>query len=362
MSASTEQKKIPALTSLRFFAALHVVLYHTAGFSFPILFAIPLMREFISVGNIAVGFFFLLSGYILSYVYLQSGKPILTKRFYHSRIARIYPLYLMTLVLDTPNLFLARLHTYGLHAAIQKTSITFLSNLVMIQAWIPRLRGIDDPNWSLCAEAVFYLTFPILGLTLWKISRRTLTVGLALLWIATEVFLYHHSIHYHDQSIFYNPLFHIPTFLVGILVARIQLSSKAAKTVSAISNTWLLSFAAILMIAAIPFLLKILPMEDILTSMLTPLFAVLILIFSSQRNPFSAILNANIMVLLGEASYGLYLINIPVYHLWMALHWDTIQALYPVYLALCITLSVVSFRYFETPTRLWLLSKFRSTS
>lgn len=362
MSTAPEQKKIPALTSLRFFAALHVVLFHTAAFSFPILFAIPLMRDFVSVGYVAVGFFFLLSGYILSYVYLQSGKPIHTQRFYQSRIARIYPLYLMTLVVDTPNLFLARLHTYGLHSAILKTSITFLSNLVMVQAWVPRLRGIDDPNWSLCVEAVFYLIFPIVGVVLWKMPRRTLIPGLVLIWLAVEAFLCYHSARHHSQVIFYNPLFHIPTFLMGMLVARIQISSKAEKTNQGRTRIWLLSLAAILMVAAIPFLLKILPMEDIRTSMLVPLFAVLILIFSAERYPFSGILNANVMVLLGEASYGLYLIHIPVYHLWIALHWDTIQVLYPVYLALSITLSVVSFRYFETPTRLWLLNKFRSTS
>ncbi len=57
MSAAAEQKKIPALTSLRFLAAFHVVLYHTVGYSFPILLTIPLMRQFVAVDDIAVGFF-----------------------------------------------------------------------------------------------------------------------------------------------------------------------------------------------------------------------------------------------------------------------------------------------------------------
>ncbi len=262
------------------------------------------------------------------------------------------------MVLDTPVLFFARVHTYGIHSAILKTSLTFLANLAMIQAWMPRLRGIDDPNWSLCAEAFFYLIFPILGPALWKLPRRTLIVGLSLSWLASEAFIYHLSSHYHLKSIFFNPLFHLPTFLVGIMVARIQMSWNAEKTGSSRTRTGLLFTAAIAMVTAIPFLLTILPVEDILTTLLVPLFAILILIFSADRYPFSRILNAKIMILLGEASYGLYLIHIPVYHLWIALHWDTLQAMYPVYLALCITLSILSFQYFETPTRLWLLRRF----
>lgn len=362
MSAATEQKKIPALTSLRFFAAFHVVLYHTAAFSFPYLLTVPLIRLFIGVGYSAVGFFFLLSGYILSYVYLQSGKPVNSLRFYQSRIARIYPLYLITLVLDTPFLFNARLHAYGLNSAALKTSITFLANLIMIQAWIPRLRGIDDPNWSLCVEAVFYFIFPLIGMALWKVPRRILFVSLGLLWIAVEIFLVYYSSLHRSELDFKQPLLQIPTFLAGIMVARIQMSWNAPKTDSIRTRTRLLFLTAILMIFAIPFLLKSLPKVDILTTMLVPLFAVIILIFSTEHYPFSRFLNAKFMVLLGEASYGLYLIHIPVYHLWITLHWDTIQALYPVYLALCIVLSILSFRYFETPTRLWLLGKFRPAS
>ncbi len=191
MQTGKEQKKIAALTSLRFFAALHVVLYHTAGISFSVLFAIPMMEQLVSIGNIAVGFFFLLSGFILSYVYLQDKQTIDVKKFYWSRIARIYPLYLLTLILDTPFLFLSRVHTYGLRSAVIKTSATFLSNILMIQAWYGRLRGIDNPNWSLCVEALFYFIFPLVGIFLWRLRSRTLYLFSFLSWIFVLAILVH---------------------------------------------------------------------------------------------------------------------------------------------------------------------------
>jgi peptidoglycan/LPS O-acetylase OafA/YrhL len=60
-------------------------------------------------------------------------------------------------------------------------------------------------------------------------------------------------------------------------------------------------------------------------------------------------------VILGEGSYGLYLIHVPVFHLFTWLGWDRIPALFPVYLAVSIGLSVASFYWFETPARRWIL-------
>lgn len=363
MHKAKEQRKIPALTSLRFFAAFHVVLYHTAAFSFPVMFAIPMMRQFVSIGNIAVGFFFLLSGFILSYVYLQDRQTIDIKKFYWSRFSRIYPLYLLTLILDTPFLFLARVSSYGLGSAVMKTSATFLSNLLMIQVWFGRLRGIDNPNWSLCVEAVFYLTFPLVGIFLWRLRARMLYICSFLLWIFVLIILIHQDPHSPaTEMVFKYPIYQMPLFLAGICVARIQLQSRSVGVIRSTGIRIALIAATLGMIIAIPFLLKFLPVEDLLILLLLPLYAVVILIFSSAKYPLTSILNSSWMVLLGEASYGLYLFHIPVFHLWIALHWDRTQALYPVYLAVCILVSLFSFKYFETPMRLWLMNKFRSNT
>src|ERR1700760_2252759 len=69
-------EKIHALTSLRFFAALYVVLYHTLWFAIPSITPSSIVGRILSLGFLSVSFFFLLSGYILALVYLRDGRPV----------------------------------------------------------------------------------------------------------------------------------------------------------------------------------------------------------------------------------------------------------------------------------------------
>jgi peptidoglycan/LPS O-acetylase OafA/YrhL len=77
-------EKIHALTSLRFFAAFYVVLYHTYPYAFPHT-AGTLIANIFSIGYISVSFFFLLSGYILAMVYLRKGDTVRKPNFYVAR-------------------------------------------------------------------------------------------------------------------------------------------------------------------------------------------------------------------------------------------------------------------------------------
>jgi peptidoglycan/LPS O-acetylase OafA/YrhL len=67
------------------------------------------------------------------------------------------------------------------------------------------------------------------------------------------------------------------------------------------------------------------------------------------------------VVALGNSSYALYLIHTPILTLFLHFQWVS-YVFYPVYLALCVGLSVLSFHYFETPARLWLLQRFHQRS
>jgi hypothetical protein len=102
-------EKIHALTSLRFFAAFYVVLFHTVPLVFGDRMQATLTQRAISLGYVSVSFFFLLSGYILAMVYLRSGRPIDKRNFSSARFARVYPLFLVTLLADTPFVLLSRM-------------------------------------------------------------------------------------------------------------------------------------------------------------------------------------------------------------------------------------------------------------
>jgi peptidoglycan/LPS O-acetylase OafA/YrhL len=90
-----------------------------------------------------------------------------------------------------------------------------------------------------------------------------------------------------------------------------------------------------------------------------PIFAGFIWALSAVPIPLSRWLSARWLVALGNSSYALYLIHTPMLSLFIHFQWVS-HAFYPVYLALCVGLSVLSFHYFETPVRLWLMERFHA--
>jgi peptidoglycan/LPS O-acetylase OafA/YrhL len=90
--------------------------------------------------------------------------------------------------------------------------------------------------------------------------------------------------------------------------------------------------------------------------LLAPIFAGFIWALSVTPTRLSRWLCGRWLVALGNSSYALYLIHYPVLDLFRHFRWVT-HMCYLLYIALCLGISLLSFRYFETPVRLWLLKK-----
>src|SRR5437763_10072877 len=142
---------LKALTSVRFFAALHVALYHLVR---PFDLWGPLAPLF-SSGYVAVSFFFLLSGFILTYSHAleyERGKGNPTK-FYVARFARIYPVYLLTTL--AAGWIMRGQFDKPIHI------VAFLADLLALQTWSVRTANFFNiPAWSISTEAFFYFVFP----------------------------------------------------------------------------------------------------------------------------------------------------------------------------------------------------------
>ena len=321
-----------------------------------------LAARIVSLGFISVGFFFLLSGYILGVVYLRSEKQLRKRSFYVARFARIYPLFFLTLIAGTPSLLFERVANYGWHSALTKTSITFLANLIMLQAWVPKFGGIDNPNWSLSVETLFYIAFPFIGVWLWRLKGVRLWIVALAIWIGSQLVVFVAYPRLPKYIVERNPLLHLGVFALGILLARWQTLERAKhgsspRTSLAIATALLLAFAAFLVVV---FREPRLPLAELSDGLLAPLFICIIWACSDNRGLPSRLLSAPWLVILGEASYGLYLIHIPVHQLFSAFHLERIPAVYPLYLGTCIGLSVLSFYFVETPARKWLLQRFHT--
>lgn len=206
-----EKPPLPGLTSLRFFAAAYTLLYHTRG-----------NLVWFRAGYTGVTLFFVLSGFVLAYNYphLQPGER---RSFYITRLARIYPLYLVAFFLMLP-WWIPGLPPHMGAAFYFKC---FALYLLLFQTWVPPFRAVINAGaWTMPVEAFFYLLFPFVVLWLGKLQRHWIRT-LAVLWgvmLLLAFFLDLYLIPHHParetliHQIFSIPLFHLEEFLIGVVL------------------------------------------------------------------------------------------------------------------------------------------------
>jgi peptidoglycan/LPS O-acetylase OafA/YrhL len=144
--------RLPNLDAIRAIAALLVFVWHTelikAEFGF---FSMEMLHD---LGGVGVTIFFVLSGFLITYLLLKehdsNGKVNLTK-FYFRRILRIWPLYFLILFIGV--LFIPG----GMSLSAFLMSIFFLPNIAFVLGKLPAL---IDPIWSLGVEEQFYIFHP----------------------------------------------------------------------------------------------------------------------------------------------------------------------------------------------------------
>jgi peptidoglycan/LPS O-acetylase OafA/YrhL len=362
-------KKIYPLTSVRFFAAFLVLFHHSVRIFLPVFSArgvhgVPTdVAGIVSLAfPVSASFFFFLSGYVLSFVYLNSAKTLDKREFAAARFSRLYPLYFVVLVLDTPELLVPEIHLYGVKAGLTKTAGILAANVAMLQAWKgSRLLRINMPSWSLCVEAFFYLCFPLLGVLLWKLRGARLWMTAVAFFVGGQALVWGLRPRLSVEMVLTLPPLHLSTFALGILLARWQTLQKQqinnrhvrlwqVHTVLALCGAGL--FGSVLLI---PFFHVPAPYNN---GLLAPIFAGLVWALSVTPSPLSRWLWGRWLVNLGNASYALYLIHMPILTLFRHFRWVA-PAFYLPYVALCVGLSLLSFRYFETPARLWLLEQYQ---
>jgi peptidoglycan/LPS O-acetylase OafA/YrhL len=181
---------IRQLTGIRFVAAFWVFAYHLQGpFNVLGLLSIPVLGDVMRVGRLGVDLFFALSGFILTHTYLTRMGPKLrggdTVRFWWLRLARIYPVHLVMLIVAGLAVF-AQARVLG--EVIDRdwwNPIDFVKNVLLIQEWGPNPeRGWNFVAWSLSMEWLAYLAFPLLVLILWRMHKKIPTFVLVIAWFA----------------------------------------------------------------------------------------------------------------------------------------------------------------------------------
>lgn len=189
MRAAEITGEIRALTGLRIVAAVWVVLFHFR----PMLGdASPGFRDALApvldCGAQGVDLFFILSGFVLTWNYLdrmgRSWSVRANLHFLWLRLARVWPVYLVTLHLAAVwVIFTLHVGHVPSPEAGQLTAISYVRQILLVQLWFqPYFDGSswDGPAWSISAEWLAYLLFGLLILVIFRMKHATRARGLML--------------------------------------------------------------------------------------------------------------------------------------------------------------------------------------
>lgn len=317
-SASTRHPRLEALTTVRFFASVYVVLFHLKVTG--ILAGGPWWyRNFAGIGYVGVNFFFVLSGFILVLTY--AGPPLNIRQFWRARFARIYPAYVVSLIAAAPFFFFAVRHlelpffTWS-HKHLPTACVL---TVTLLQAWIPQA-GLtwNSVCWSLSVEAFFYLVFPLLLARSRNLSQSKLITWIFVCWFISLSFSFTY-VHLHPDGLAainsgatnlfwknllsFNPLVRLPEFVIGIMTGRLYLLAKRAyRFPSTLVAIGLGALATVIVFA------NKIPTPVISTGLLSLAFAAIIYGLA-LRPPWARFLAIPQLVLLGDSSYSLYLLH-----------------------------------------------------
>ena len=303
---TAHRRSLKALTGIRFFAAFYVVIFHTRVGSALYQQGHHAAGNFFLNGFLAVPLFFLLSGFILAYTYQgQIETAGDHRRFWEARFARIWPVYMVSLLLSS----LPQLQFPPFPKA--------LATILMIQAWNPFDLGLAGTwnfvCWTLSVEAFFYLVFPWFQVWIERHTPRmllTITALMILLVILTNSCS--RTLGYTPHGIFRFlpfPLVHLAEFLTGVglgnhFLARVLDATDSHAPLLPLRGLFTYSAAAaaiaLLCIPASPY-----------TSLVFFAFSALIYALAAESTLLSRFLSTPLMLLGGGISYSVYLMQMP---------------------------------------------------
>jgi peptidoglycan/LPS O-acetylase OafA/YrhL len=341
-----EPRRYVVLDAYRYIAAAGVVMYHNEA-----NFAPFLAGHVERLGRLThlVDFFFVLSGFVLMHTYGDSVRGWGEFRaFMRKRIARVYPLHFATTMIFIAAAGVFTLAGFHLRNPAVSDPALFAPTLALLHAWGTTTHpGLDFPSWSISAEFFVYLAFPALALVLARVKplgALALAVAFALAMEATRSCLGLRS--WTLATFDYGMLRAVPTFFAGMATCAIVRALPARR----------ISFAPAHALMAVIFLMMLAQAPAAATIALFP-FAVG-LIALAERGGAASALKTPFWAMLGDASYGVYLLHmfvqiaaVQAVRRFALTSPAEIVAVSIVVLVIATIAAIVSYRWFENPAR-----------
>lgn len=345
-----------AVDVLRGFAAVAVLFYHYRHMQFPpgvfdiyggdMAGMLPLydwLFPFYLYGNWAVQVFWMISGFVFTTVY--AGKDTPGRDFALRRLARLYPLHLVTLLIVAA---LQPIAIESLGAPLIFGNIDayhFVLNLLLIPAWgLERGMSFNAPIWSVSVEILVYFLFWLVAKNLF---RRGLAGPLVIIAAAGMMLRLEVGSHYIWQCAQY---FFIGSALCHVATHHARPRRDLGLIVAAM--------------AAVCVLMPVVAGDFRIGNFFLP-FAIVLVGGAAliDLGPWGAALRH--VRFIGDSTYGIYLWNVPLQigvlllFSWLGIPATIWQqpALLFAYLAVCCTAGWLSFTFFEKPANRWVLRR-----
>ncbi|CAI8724229.1 acyltransferase family protein [Pseudomonas sp. IT-P4] len=309
---------IPALTSLRFFAAAMIVIQHSASY-------FHIWEGFTQTFTLIQGvtFFFVLSGFILTYAHSNLTGAANSARFMWARIARVWPAHIFTMGL------LYVLWVYPFATGLVVTAEQTILSATLTQAWSPwpsDFFAFNGVAWTLSVEMFFYAMFPLLILNFSKTWHIKLALSFALAMAAVFIAVTTNAPAYAPGDVvttaswvYIWPPARLFEFVLGMVAGKAFLVYGQRVRDSGVQSYGL---AALLLILAgsyfMPALGWALSGHDLIgpalkgwitVSSSSIFYALGLFLLASSTGMVTSILSWRPLVLLGEISFSIYLIH-----------------------------------------------------
>ncbi|MGM7672163.1 acyltransferase family protein [Microbacterium sp. A93] len=311
--------RLDSLTGLRWWAAFAVFLFHIRN----LVTLPPPIADFVRFGNFGVAFFFILSGFVLTWSWRES---VGIGTFYWRRFARIYPLHLVTLLIAIPVFYSftpdpAQTWVKPVDWAI------FLLCLLMLQGWSRDATVMfagNPASWTLTAEAFFYSLHPFITKVLRLLTGRgalVVAVGVAVLSILGRIVIITNPTGWF--ALLPWPVLRLNEFLVGMCLAW---AFRAGWRLHV--SVWVpvsLILAYLVGVSVLDRFALTRPLQQVMamftSESLLILFSLLICAAASNdlSNARSLAFRSRFIVILGEWSYAFYLIHATLIYLTLAI-------------------------------------------
>lgn len=332
-------------------------------------------RKF-DLGYAGVSFFFVLSGFILTYNYFPKFETISRdqlSKFYVSRFSKIYPLHILTFLMAIPFFLRNQMgSTFDGLSVAASTLVKAVSNLFLVQSFFPSGKvhfAFNGVAWSLSNEIFFYIFIPFIMFGLFKLMKSSVGAKEILLFMVVlwgVLFLVYGSVQnapLNDWALYVFPLARVWDFLMGVMLGIIfrERPKRTVKHATILFSLLELSSLALLIAA---FLYSGHVRQSLKFSVyFMPVWCALIYVFSYQKGFLSKLMSHRLFVYLGKISFSFYMVHqLIIRYMRTFIHHfsgghDVIIGVGAFVIS--IGLSVIIYEKFEEPVRQSIRQKYR---